>query len=318
MFSVLQSPYTFDAVPSMFMDPMFLTPEPKRRRVHNGPMRVTSPKNLTRPYTPVSLRYEVKGTDRGYILSIHKRLPRDQLRHEINHELTALKDQMYRPTYHYCGFFGGLVEEEADDELLTRQAISKLNVQSVCRRVARQAFKDYKIELNHRGDELSIVSRADGVAKEFDLGVNIDDLEIIRCQLDESCSNAVWRILLVKEGASEPSDIVKGPHVENFRSHEQEQEDFQELEPEQEPEQCLQSEPTVQEPEQEQEKEQEKEQEREQHAPLKITINFAQDQKPEQQNHASPILEEVEDEEVDRFRKLVSRAPAGSAILEDY
>ncbi|GAV51403.1 hypothetical protein ZYGR_0AD05860 [Zygosaccharomyces rouxii] len=297
MFSTLQSPYYFDAMPSMFMDPMFLTQEPKRRRVHNGPMRIPTHR-IPRQRAPVPLRYKVTETDRGYVLSLHKKLPRDHLRHEINHELSVLKDQLYRPTYHYCGLFGELVEEQADENSLTNQAMSKLNVDAICRRVARQAFKDYKIELSQRGDELSIISHADGVAKEFDLGVNIDDLEVIGCQLDESYSHAVWNILLVKNGNVSLSD-VQAPEEHQVEDAEPCEQDVDS----QQQEQRLQSEPTVQEPEE--------------HTPLKININFSQDQKSKQHERNSPILEEVEDEEVNRFRQLASRAPTGSAILED-
>ncbi|GCE97088.1 hypothetical protein ZYGM_003500 [Zygosaccharomyces mellis] len=309
MFSSLQSPCYFDSMPSMFVDPMFLSQEPKRRRVHNGSMRIPSSRNV-RQNTPVPLRYKVTETERGYVLSLHKKLPKNLLRNEINYELSMLKDQLYRPTYHYCGFFGDLVEEQADEDSLTDQAISRLNVDAICRRVARQAFKNYKIELNHRGDELSITNRADGVAKEFDLGIAIDDLEVMGCYLDESYSHAVWKILLVKEtdanssNGNSPEDRIledAEPYEQKVDTQEQKQEQKQE---EGEEEQRLESEPTIQEPEES--------------TPLKIDINFPQDQNSQQHKRTSPILEEVEDEEVSRFRQLSSRAPTGSAILEDY
>lgn len=292
----------------MLVDPIFLAQEPKRRRVHNSPMRIPSSRNV-RQNTPVPLRYKVTETERGYVLSLHKKLPKDLLRNEINYELSMLKDQLYRPTYHYCGFFGDLVEEEADEDSLTDQAISKLNVDTICRRVARQAFKNYKIELNHRGDELSITSRADGVAKEFDLGVAIDDLEVMGCYLDESYSHAVWKILLVKEtDANSPNEKSAEDHIlEDSEPYEQEidtQELKQEQKQEEEEEQRLENEPTIQEPKES--------------THLKIDINFPQDQNSRQHKRTSPILEEVEDEEVNRFRQLSSRAPTGSAILEDY
>lgn len=295
-------------MPSMLVDPIFLAQEPKRRRVHNSPMRIPSSRNV-RQNTPVPLRYKVTETERGYVLSLHKKLPKDLLRNEINYELSMLKDQLYRPTYHYCGFFGDLVEEEADEDSLTDQAISKLNVDTICRRVARQAFKNYKIELNHRGDELSITSRADGVAKEFDLGVAIDDLEVMGCYLDESYSHAVWKILLVKEtDANSPNEKSAEDHIlEDSEPYEQEidtQELKQEQKQEEEEEQRLENEPTIQEPKES--------------THLKIDINFPQDQNSRQHKRTSPILEEVEDEEVNRFRQLSSRAPTGSAILEDY
>lgn len=281
---------------SMFMDPMFLTQEPKRRRVHSGSMRAPFHRNVSH-HTP--LRFKVTEAERGYVLSLCKELPRDVLRNEINHSLSVLKDQLYRPTYHYCGFFGGLIEEQADEDSLTSEAMSKLNLEAISRRVARQAFKDYKIELNHRGDELTVVSRADGVAKEFDIGVAIDDLEIMGCQLDESCNHAVWKILLVKENDMNDSESIQDQEMEMEEPEPCEQEEIDS----QEGEEKLKSEPTIQEPEES--------------TPLKIDIKFPQAQKSQQHEHVLPILEEVEDEEVDRFRQLVDRAPTGSAILED-
>lgn len=177
---------------------MFSAPEPKRRRCHYGPM-VHQPCNIPeQQHEPVPIRYEVEEADRGYILSLYRPLKKDALKNELNQQLASLKEQLYKPTYHYCKFLGGLVEEQPDEEALLRQAMSQLDVDAVCRKLARNTFKDYKIELNYRGDELAIVSHLDGVAKEFDLGTHIDDLEILGCRLDKSYKDAVWKILLVK------------------------------------------------------------------------------------------------------------------------
>ncbi|AQZ16230.1 BTN2 (YGR142W) and CUR1 (YPR158W) [Zygosaccharomyces parabailii] len=198
MFSVLQSPYNIEPITSVFCEPMFLAPEPKRRRCHHGPMG-HQPCNIPeQQHESVPIRYEVEEADRGYILSLYRPLKKDALKNELNRQLFSLKEQLYKPTYHYCKFLGGLVEEQPDEEALLRQAMSQLDVDGICRRLARNTFKDYKIELNYRGDELAIVSRLDGVAKEFDLGTHIDDLEILGCRLDKSYTNAVWKILLVK------------------------------------------------------------------------------------------------------------------------
>ncbi|CDH12468.1 uncharacterized protein ZBAI_04254 [Zygosaccharomyces bailii ISA1307] len=198
MFSVLQAPYNIEPITSVFCEPMFLAPEPKRRRCHHGPM-VHQPCNIPeQQHEPVAIRYEVEEADRGYILSLYRPLKKDALKSELNRQLASLKEQLYKPTYHYYKFLGGLVEEQPDEEALLRQAMSQLDVDAVCRKLARNTFRDYKIELNYRGDELAIVSRLDGVAKEFDLGTHINDLEILGCRLDKSYKNAVWKILLVK------------------------------------------------------------------------------------------------------------------------
>ena len=33
--------------------------------------------------------------------------------------------------------------------------------------------------------------------------------------------------------------------------------------------------------------------------------------------HVSPILEEIEDEEIDRYNELLTRSPRGNSIIED-
>lgn len=385
MFSVLQSPYTIEPMGSVFCEPMFLAPEPKKRRCHHGSMSHQVRNLAKKHHSTVPIKYEVEETERGYVLSLYRRLDQNALRQEVNKQIAALKEQLYKPTYHYCQFLGGLVEEQADEDSLLRQAMSQLDVGAVCRKLARNAFKDYKIELNYRGDELTIVSRSDNVAKEFNLGTHIDDLEIIGCRLDKSCNNAVWRILLVgsdkvagqvmqvlpeqtpnRERQTpfeiEQAQTQEDPEDEDWEheSHtqpeaevtqEQEQEGHErEYEPDQtkaqqhyreESESQMESESENSDSEQESDAQEESEETEEPEASMeeskvqqpenmvddsrsarsKIEIRFHDSEPSTKECHLSrrnsPIMEEVEDEEVDRFRQLVRRAPTGSAILED-
>lgn len=154
-----------------------------------------------------SLRYTVEESPEGYTLSLWKKVPEGMVTSAVDTQITKLKEDSYRPNYHLVRDMWGnsyFVEEEADEEELLRNALSKLNMKAINRKVARSLFQEYEIDLNHRGDELTVSSRRDGVSKAFEIGCQIDDVKVVGCKLNESLEYGVLQIALVK------SDDCKG------------------------------------------------------------------------------------------------------------
>lgn len=96
------------------------------------------------------------------------------------------------------------MEEEADEESLLREALSKLDMKAINHKIARNLFQEYEIDLNHRGDQLTVSSRKDGITKSFEIGSCIEDIRVTGCKLDDKQEYAVLRIELIK------SDECKG------------------------------------------------------------------------------------------------------------
>lgn len=157
-----------------------------------------------------SLRYTVDESPDGYTLWLSKKVPRGMIADAVNEQIAQLKEDLYRPTYHLVRDVWGnsyFVEEEADEESLLREALSKLDMKAIYRKIARNLFQEYEIDLNHRGDQLTVTSRKDGITKSFEIGSTIEDIRVTGCKLDESQEHAVLRIELIKsDGCKGKSD----------------------------------------------------------------------------------------------------------------
>ncbi|QLQ80094.1 hypothetical protein HG537_0D00940 [Torulaspora globosa] len=202
MFPVIQSPCVFETLPSLNMfgfEQPVVAPVAKRRRGlgrSSGQCLRYMPSRAS-----ASLRYTVNESPEGYTLSLWKEVPEGMVASVVESEVIKLKEESYRPNYHLVRDMWGnsyFLEEEADEEELMREAFSKLNMKTVSRKVARSLFQEYEIDLNHRGDELTITSHKDGVSKAFEIGCQIDDVKVVGCKLNETLEYGILQIALVK------------------------------------------------------------------------------------------------------------------------
>ncbi|QLL32996.1 hypothetical protein HG536_0D05180 [Torulaspora globosa] len=202
MFPVIQSPCVFETLPSLNMfgfEQPVVAPVPKRRRGlgrSSGQYLRYMPSRAS-----ASLRYTVDESPEGYTLSLWKEVPDGLVAGAVESEVVKLKEESYRPNYHLVRDMWGnsyFLEEEADEEELMREAFSRLNMKTVSRKVARSLFQEYEIDLNHRGDELTVTSHKDGVSKAFEIGCRIDDVKVVGCKLNETLEYGILQIALVK------------------------------------------------------------------------------------------------------------------------
>lgn len=205
-----------------------MAPIPKRRRglgrsnCHNaGYMPSTS---LT------SLRYTVDESPDGYTLLLSKKVPKGMISEAVNQQIAELKEELYRPTYHLVRDLWGnpyFVEEEADEESLLRSALSRLDMPAISRKIARSLFQEYEIDLNHRGDQLTVSSRKDGITKSFEIGSCIEDIRVAGCKLDESQEFGVLKIELMKsdESKGQSNDFAKLIQWSQSKASEQREEE---------------------------------------------------------------------------------------------
>ncbi|QLG71194.1 hypothetical protein HG535_0B02320 [Zygotorulaspora mrakii] len=201
MFSVIQSPCVFEPLPILNVlegDQLCYGPELKKRRSVGNPCRYSRPAPKT---SPISMRYSVEENDDSYILSLYKKVPEGRIAEMVNQELVKLKESAYRPIYHVVHDILGnsyYLEEEQDENELIRKAMSQLNMNAIYRKVAREAFQDLNIELNHRGDELTVSSQRDGISKSFEIDEQIADVRVVGCKYDEVNEYGILKLMLEK------------------------------------------------------------------------------------------------------------------------
>ena len=210
MFSIFNSPCVFEQLPSFsqplnsrYFDcssPVSYYPECKRRKAIKANLRAPkkSDANCSEP-----LRYALAETPNGYTLSLSKRIPYELFSKYVNEKLGELKENHYRPTYHVVqDFFGNqyYVEDEADEDALLRSALKDLDFRAIGKKIAKDLFQDYEIELNHRGDELSILSKKDKIFKEFSLDQVFEDVFVIGCGVENIDDGSREKYALLKIG----------------------------------------------------------------------------------------------------------------------
>lgn len=176
MFHFNQSPCIFDREPAVegFL-PFTVAPDQKRRRVCCQPFYNNAMKRDRK-----GIRFDVTENQQEYVLSVYKNVAEDTMSKAICDQLQKLRNDR-PPTYHVVrDFFGNeyYVQDHEDDEDFMRHAIANLDLSPIKRQVARQVFRDYEITLNHRGDELVLMSRKDGLFKEFSLGIEFEDVSV--------------------------------------------------------------------------------------------------------------------------------------------
>ncbi|CAI4063611.1 hypothetical protein SUVZ_07G3730 [Saccharomyces uvarum] len=409
MFSVFNSPCVFEQLPTFnqsahnfeYSSPMNYQPECKRRRAVRANLRAQE--RRSRAESPV-LKYALSETPNGYNLSLYKHIPYSLFSKYVNEKLGELKENHYRPTYHVVeDFFGNqyYVEDEFDENALLRSALKDLDFKAIGKKIAKDLFQDYEIELNHRGDELSILSKKDNISKDFCLDEVFEDVFVIGCGVeniddDSSDKYALLKIGLVKHERKNVLLNSRQPKMlQNKVTQEQPQEEVrtfysspQKEEEEEEEiaepslikdeqikrwieEERLMQEESKQVKREKLAKENQERQKKEKQAKLKAKKEFliknqkarrAEKKKEQESNqsstskigvrhntsntdvkesdnesinsesemnsdssitsntlkkHVSPILEDVEDEETDRYNELLTRSPRGKSIIED-
>ncbi|EJS43642.1 btn2p [Saccharomyces arboricola H-6] len=412
MFSVFNSPCVFEQLPTFnqpisshhfeYNSPVSYYPECKKRRAVKANSTSSERRGRNRSET---LKYALAETPNGYTLSLYKRIPHELFSKYINENLNELKDNHYRPTYHVVrDFFGNqyYVEDKVNEDVLLRSALEDLDLKAIGKKIAKDLFQDYEMELNHRGDELSILSKKDNVYKNFSLDQVFDDVFVIGCGLENMDDDyrdkyALLKIGLAKHEGENMSSNAQQPKVlQNISAEEQSQGETkaspsyaeeeegeddavetQSFKEEQikkwiEEERLMQEENRKAEQEKlvKQRKEKEKKEKqaklkakkesliRKQKAKrahqkkkqgsspsttLKIEVGYKDNNSNTDvagsdnestnsesdmnscsflsdntlRRHVSPILEDVEDEELDRYNESLSRSPRGNSIIED-
>lgn len=194
MFSVLTQQFQFNQSPffeSKMVSEELINPvrQWKKRRmnsssVESAHIRTRSIINKKSAATDFSLE---EASD-GFILKLFKELSKQQLYDAIYTEVQKIKEQNYRPSYNIVRDVYGnqlCIEDPVEHDELLQSAMSQVDLDMIGNHLSKNHFKDYNIELNHRGDELIVSSKDDSLHKEIELTDVADDILIIDCKLEK-------------------------------------------------------------------------------------------------------------------------------------
>lgn len=289
-----------------------------------------------------AVRYTIDAVGKsGYELTLYKEIPAGMLEAAVQKAANELVEKLYVPNYHVVeDIFGRqyYVEEEMDAEQLREKVLSSININDIKKKLARKLFLDYRVELSHRGDEVLINSDKDGISQEFNFENELDDIRIKSCAAvdDKTVSLCVelktgYKELVCKSATPRTVDV-------NFKLAPSAQNKLEERKA------PFRTTTNKEETESEDRADDERSIDGDSETATAINSDFKLTRENKQEQLASdaestsasesgsddgnkkmtitkvysPILENVEDEEIDRYKKSFEHSPKGYALVEDY
>lgn len=273
--------------------------------------------------------------DSKYEMKLYKQIPSGMLHAAINKKAKELVDKLYVPSYHVVeDFFGRqyYVEDEVDPVQLRQKVLSSINVNEIKRKIARELFQDYGVELNHRGDEVCINSEKDSINQEFSFEKELADIRVKSCKAVSDETVMLCIELLVNQPEDVKQSTVPRTVDINFallpsktgyliasNTEEASSSDDENSSKEKETgdhldvlyadrlalDKCSKEEDEV------------NYNSSEESSIASDSESDTEDEKTHVAKVYSPILENVEDEEVNRYRKSFDHSPTGYALIED-
>ncbi|EDO15918.1 hypothetical protein Kpol_480p5 [Vanderwaltozyma polyspora DSM 70294] len=171
MFQAFQPPCIFETAPifNPFFNDRIVEQERFRRYCHQQKAENTE------------LKYDIiQKSDNKLILSLYANIPEDVYKRELVEQLTAIEAELNKPGYKVVqDLFGNqyLVEQNLNEFELRREAMNTLDINSVNKKAAKIAFKNFKIELNNLGNEIHVANENLGISKVFSIP-NIEDINV--------------------------------------------------------------------------------------------------------------------------------------------
>lgn len=292
-------------------------------------------KRANHSHKDTSIRYTIESVgDTGYELKLYKKIPSGMLEAAVKKTANELVDKLYAPNYHVVeDIFGRqyYVEEEMDPQQLRNKVFSSIDMNDIKKKLARKLFHDYGVELNHRGDEVTINSTNDGIHQEFNFEKELDDIKI------KSCNAVDDETVMLCVELKEHKEPVRAPVPRTIEI------DFNLVPLTYKEEDSVTTEPEVTHPDEEEDNEVDDEEidehlgvldddfmmDPEEQYESSAESSIASESEPESESDSevdqkttitkvySPILENVEDEEIDRYKKAFEHSPKGYALVED-
>lgn len=166
MYSQSYNPCLFQQLP-VFHDSVL------RPAVSPCPMK----QNVTTATTDVKMT--TTKTENGMTLTFTKPLPPHSYQKAIEYQFYELK-QNIQPNYKVVtDFFGN--QYYVDNETSEQEILNQIDVESIGRRLAKESFQDYSLELSHDGSKILVSSPKDNINEPLQFGSTISDFHVAGC-----------------------------------------------------------------------------------------------------------------------------------------
>lgn len=155
-------------------------------------------------------KFSKVATDEGLLLTLRKPLTNKNFyKNSIQKKVVEIKQKyLQKPKYSLVSDFFGNQYYIDNTENLQKEMIAELkaiDTNVISRKLAKESFKDYEIELSYDGDVLNVRSNGDSIDKTLKFGETIEDFYIKNCTIEDE-STAVLKIgIVLKKSIAKPS-----------------------------------------------------------------------------------------------------------------
>lgn len=140
-------------------------------------------------------------------MDLKKQVPRESVENYFVSHVRDYQDTI--PRYKVVSdWFGNqyYVENDIDQDTVHKEVLQSIDWNQFATSIGRKLFRDYNIELNHAGTELQVRSVMDDIDQIFELNEEADDVEIIGLQLTEDLQEVALKLRVIKKQNKEHHD----------------------------------------------------------------------------------------------------------------
>lgn len=188
MYSQLYSPCLFQQLP-VFHEKTILRQAPLFQDFANNKCNSNDRVILT-----------TKESSKGVLLTFQKQLPYNKYYQAIEEQYHNIK-QTIKPTYRIVtDFFGNqyYVANQIDEQAV----LDQIDCNAVGRKLAKEMFQDYSLELSHDGSKLVVCSSRDNINEKLQFNSFISDFQVVGCGVINE-NTAVLKIDVIFETKKE-------------------------------------------------------------------------------------------------------------------
>lgn len=131
------------------------------------------------------VKISTETTENGLMLTIRKVLPENAVRDAIEERVLELRQTM-KPKYKLVqDMFGNqyYVEQNINEN---EYIMNNIDIKTLGRKLAKNSFKGYSLELNHDASYLNIFSHSDNLNKNLNFASIIEDFYVQNCNIEDN------------------------------------------------------------------------------------------------------------------------------------
>ncbi|KAG0663929.1 Actin-like protein 10 [Maudiozyma exigua] len=171
------------------------------------------------PVARSNVKFNTVATEEGLLLTLKKPLAnRSQYKSELQSRIYEIKNKYSQiPKYNLVSDMWGnqyYVDVTAKIQEKMIEELNSIDMTNFGRRLSKQSFGDYELELNHDGSVLNVSSERDSLNKNLQFGSSLKDFYVKSCTVEDEAF-AVLKVAIVLEkpifAAAAAADATTAP-----------------------------------------------------------------------------------------------------------